>query len=490
MSSTPQESRTSPSGGVVAPLRPPVGRGVQAAERGRREHQPGRAAGTGPPASARRQVERDHARDPAHLPRRHRVRRVVGPPRPAHPVAPPGGRRAARRPPRRSRSAGPAAGRAWPASGAPARRRTRPGIAAGRVPPGRARVASSSGVPGGHVAEQQVGVAGQRLGAGGHHEVGAEVQRALAERGGGGVVDRDQRAGRVRARRPAPAMSHTSRPGLAGVSSSTSRTPVERRVRPGGRHERRPVRRSRRQGARRRTPGSGSSRRRAAPRVSPGRSTASSSRGDRGHARRRRPGSRRPPARRSPPPAAAGSGCPAGRSRRRPAPARSTGRGGTARRTPARAGTAGPAPAAGSPACTHRVPSPYGVDPAGRPTGRSVVTPACVSRLISAATATLRVDALVADQLDLLGDRHLHAVRAGQVADRQAALHALGGLPGGRLRLLQGLAPAQVLAEGAVARQRRRAGARPGRPARPGRRRSAGRRRAPRPAGRSRPARG
>src|SRR5512139_4007687 len=69
-----------------------------------------------------------------------------------------------------------------------------------------------------------------------------------------------------------------------------------------------------------------------------------------------------------------------------------------------------------------------------------------------------RVDALVADELDLLGDRHLHADAVRQVTDRQAALDPFGGLPGRGLRLLQGLAAAEVLAERAVARQRRGAG--------------------------------
>ena len=62
----------------------------------------------------------------------------------------------------------------------------------------------------------------------------------------------------------------------------------------------------------------------------------------------------------------------------------------------------------------------------------------------------------MAHALDLLGDRRLHPVRLGQIADREAALHALGGLLRRRLRLLQRLAPAEPLAERTVARQRRR----------------------------------
>ncbi len=49
----------------------------------------------------------------------------------------------------------------------------------------------------GDVAEDDVGVAGHGLGVGGDGEVGTEGERALAERRGGGVVDGDERAGRV-----------------------------------------------------------------------------------------------------------------------------------------------------------------------------------------------------------------------------------------------------------------------------------------------------
>ena len=45
-----------------------------------------------------------------------------------------------------------------------------------------------------YVAEHDVVVACERLGVAGQGEVGAELQRALAERGGGGVVDGDERA--------------------------------------------------------------------------------------------------------------------------------------------------------------------------------------------------------------------------------------------------------------------------------------------------------
>ena len=57
------------------------------------------------------------------------------------------------------------------------------------------------------------------------HEVGAQLQRALAERGRGGVVHGQQRAGGVRGRGRHAAMSPTSSPGLDGVSSSTSAAP-------------------------------------------------------------------------------------------------------------------------------------------------------------------------------------------------------------------------------------------------------------------------
>ena len=65
---------------------------------------------------------------------------------------------------------------------------------------------------------------------------------------------------------------------------------------------------------------------------------------------------------------------------------------------------------------------------------------------------------VVHDLHDLLGDRHLDAVRAAQLEDRQAGLHALAGLLGDRDRLVDGQALAEVLAERAVARQRRGAG--------------------------------
>src|SRR5918911_1455695 len=91
-----------------------------------------------------------------------------------------------------------------------------------------------------------------------------------------------------------------------------------------------------------------------------------------------------------------------------------------------------PGSGAGSPAWTTRVPS-------------------CMfARLHFAAHQQLHrdpgIDALVADAFHLLGYRHLDPARSGQVPDRQAALHTLGGLPGSRLRRFQGLTAPQVLA--------------------------------------------
>ena len=74
-------------------------------------------------------------------------------------------------------------------------------------------------------------------------------------------------------------------------------------------------------------------------------------------------------------------------------------------------------------------------------------------RLRRSALALVRGD-LVADELDLLGDRHVDAVCPGEVADRQAAVDALRGLPGREPRLFEGLAATETLTEGAVARQR------------------------------------
>ena len=143
VSSIPQERRTRPSGDVVAPLGPPVGGGVQAAERGGRDHQPDAREELGH-RLGRVERERDHARDPAHLPGGDRIGRIAGQAGPAHAThrRVRGQQRSRRRP--RSRSAGPAAGPAWPASGAPARRRSCPGWR--RCESRQARsVASSSG---------------------------------------------------------------------------------------------------------------------------------------------------------------------------------------------------------------------------------------------------------------------------------------------------------------------------------------------------------
>ena len=405
VSSTPQESRTKPGGGVVAPLRPPVRGGVQAAERGGRDDQPGRASGTGRPASA---VPRSNETTPGIrriCAARHRVRRVARPARASAPPATSGRAGQQRRRPRpRSRSAGPAAGPAWPATGAPARPRTRPGSR--RSCRARPRIASSSsGDRVRDVAEQQVGVAGQRLGAGGDRR-GRRRGRAGAGRAGSAVVlsTATQRARRVRARRASAAMSHTSRPGLAGVSSSTSRTPSNAGYGPAvGAQRHRHAERGQRRGGERadRVVAVGGQHHRVA-----GAQHGQQHRGDRRLPAGEGAGSRRPPARRSPPPAAAGSGCPGGRSRSAPAAGPSTGsrwygrgehRPGQERLARRRLGQAG-------------VHAPGAVAVLA-----SMLT---VTRASSRGSSALprrsaRVDALVADPLDLLGDRHLHAVRRG-----------------------------------------------------------------------------
>ena len=210
-----------------------------------------------------------------HLRRGHRVRRVVRPARASAPSAQSDGRPGPRRWRRRSRSAGAGAGRAWPASGAPARSRTRPGW---RRSASRQVVTAASSVvgPGGDVAQQQVGVAGQRLGARWRPTRSAPRSSGRCPSGVAVVLSTaTQRAGRVRAAATARRCRTTSRPGLAGVSSSTSRTPSNDGYGPtvGTIDERDAQLGQRRVG---RTRGRCSSRRTAAPRVSPGRSTASS----------------------------------------------------------------------------------------------------------------------------------------------------------------------------------------------------------------------
>ncbi len=221
-SSMPQESRTRPGRCIVAPLGPPVRRGVQPAEGRRRQRRVGTPGGTAPPLG-RAEFEREHAGNPPHLPRRDHIGRIVG-------------------------QAGPA---------------DRP---YGRVREQRGR--DRGGV---------LGLPGQTQVEGGQRSVrqpGVEVARNAtgAVTPGAHRCERDRRRGRPRSRaaclsgrsapwcrspppcrRPASsgcwpsgvavvlstatsapaawaasaraAMSHTSRPGLAGVSSSTSRTP-------------------------------------------------------------------------------------------------------------------------------------------------------------------------------------------------------------------------------------------------------------------------
>ena len=60
-----------------------------------------------------------------------------------------------------------------------------------------AQAGQQAGVAGRDVAQDEVGVAGQTLGVRRHRQVGAELERELAERRGGRVVDRHQRAAGV-----------------------------------------------------------------------------------------------------------------------------------------------------------------------------------------------------------------------------------------------------------------------------------------------------
>ena len=284
-----------------------------------------------------------------------------------------------RRPRRRSRSAGPAAGPGWPVTGARARRRTRPGS-----PPVASRQAAqprraAPGRPGGHVPEQQVGVAGQRLGAGGHAR---GRRRGRADAGPSGVAVVLSTATSA----PAAWAAAASAGDVAHVQARVGRRlqqhqpdAVERRVRPGGRRQHhgharaRPARRGRKRADRVVAVGGQHDR-------SPGRRTASSS-----AVTAARPVAK---ARQSPPsssPIAASSRRRVGLSGR-PYPSSAGDRPGVrvevvrARRTPARAGTARPAPASGSPAWTQRV----AVAPVASDTAHS----AFVSRLIRAVTAT------------------------------------------------------------------------------------------------------
>ncbi len=64
------------------------------------------------------------------------------------------------------------------------------------------------GIAAGHVAQQDVAVAGELLGAAGHREVGAERQRALTQRRGERVVHGDQGATRVGRLGESPDVAH------------------------------------------------------------------------------------------------------------------------------------------------------------------------------------------------------------------------------------------------------------------------------------------
>ena len=74
------------------------------------------------------------------------------------------------------------------------------------------------------VAEDDVAVAVEGLGVGGHREIGTERQRRLAQHRRGGVVDREQRPGGMRPRGQRLDVDDVEAR-LFGVSTNTSLTP-------------------------------------------------------------------------------------------------------------------------------------------------------------------------------------------------------------------------------------------------------------------------
>ena len=176
-SSIPALKRMKPSAdGVAAPARAALGVGVQAAEaRGLRHQLAGAQEGVG--AGVRADVEADDRADagPAHV-----ADVVAGAQR---------RRRARGRWPPGARGAGPA----WPASGARATPRTAPGSSpwrsATRAAPPRARASATATVP------MIRSLWPPRYLERAHHRVvGAELERALAQRARERVVDGDDRA--------------------------------------------------------------------------------------------------------------------------------------------------------------------------------------------------------------------------------------------------------------------------------------------------------
>ena len=223
VSSTPQESRTRPVRGVVAPLGAPVGGRVQAAERGRRGHQPGRAQELGH-RLGRGERERHHARDPAHLLESDHIGRIACRGRASAPSRTAGCRHSA------SVTAAAfsvwrpeAAGPACPATGGPATRRSRRGWR-------RSSPATPAGSPAapdrGWRRSRAAGLSGRSAPWFRSPPPGRRRGRAGSGRAAWPWCCRPRPARPASCAAPAStAMSHTSRPGLAGVSSSTSRTP-------------------------------------------------------------------------------------------------------------------------------------------------------------------------------------------------------------------------------------------------------------------------
>ena len=353
-----------------------------------------------------------------------------------------------------------------------------PGTAPPRVRASRSRSASA-GSRGADVAEHHVAVPGQRLGVAGHHQVGAQRQRALAERGGGGVVHGQQRTGGVRGAGGRGDVAR--RPGRGWTGSPAAPAPRRRARRPAtpppsaprGRHPERGE-----LGVRER-PGQVVAVRRQHQRAV-ARRPARTPPGSR-PCRRRTARTRRRRARRSPPPAPARSGCRPGR--RSPA--------GSARRA-ARGGTSRTAPGRGAAARRSR-PRPWPAVHAARAVTSDHVTsaPARGARLISSLpiSATDSPSWQTRRTASAIGSSTPCRSPSAQIDEHDFTPSAtwpwLASSACG-----QRLAAAQPLAEGAVARQRRRAGGHQvAQPGQPGEGHRVGAQRDAR-AGPSRPARG
>lgn len=183
--------------GVAAPTAPALGGGTYPAETRRVVDQPQRGE-----EALRRlpvgQLERHHRTEAPHLAHGDPVRRVGGQsgiPQPGD-LVPPG------------QHLGEGQSRGALPVDAQLERRERtvgePGLHRARDGPDDLApapyVGGQQGITAGDMAQQDVAVPGHALGVAGHREVRAELQRALADRGGQGVVDGDQRTCLVRHR--------------------------------------------------------------------------------------------------------------------------------------------------------------------------------------------------------------------------------------------------------------------------------------------------